>query len=157
MAIYSLAGTTVSIGTSAPIDFSGTDTAILTAFAADTYTPIAETETISDFGDTAADVPFTSLADSRVRHLKGATDGGMATITCADVPDDAGQAAVKAAAAPTNQAEYNIKIEWPNGDVGFIRGPVMSWQRVNGSGPNNVAKRSFGVSNSYGEFIQPAA
>jgi len=157
MAIYSLAGTTVSIGTSVAIDFSGTEAAILTAFAADTYVEVAETETISDFGDTATDVPFTALGDARTRHLKGSTDGGMATITCADMPEDAGQAAVKAAAAPTNQAEYNVKFEWPNGDVGYIRGPVMSWSRVNGSGPNNVAKRSFGVSNSYGEFIEPAA
>lgn len=157
MALYTLAGTKVSIGTSAAVDFTGTETEILAAFALDTYTEIAETETISDFGDTASDVAFTALRDARTRHLKGSTDGGMATITCADMPDDDGQAAVKAAAAPTNQNEFNIKFEWPNGDVGYIRGPVMSWSRVNGTGPNNVAKRSFGVSNSYGEFIDPAA
>jgi hypothetical protein len=156
MAIYSLAGTTVSIGTSAAVDFTGTETEILAEFALDTYVVIAETETISDFGDSATDVPFTSLSDARTRHLKGSTDGGMATITCADVPTDPGQLLVKAAAAPTDQAERNLKIEWPNGDVGYIRGPVMSWSRVNGTGPNNVAKRSFGISNSYGEFIEYA-
>ncbi|TPM39377.1 hypothetical protein FJ951_27100 [Mesorhizobium sp. B2-2-3] len=156
MALYTLAGTKVSIGTSAVIDFTGTETEILADFALDTYKLIAETETISDFGDTAADVAFTALADARTRHLKGSTDGGVATITCADMPTDLGQIAVKAAAAPTNQAEFNIKFEWKNGDVSYIRGPVMSWSRVNGTGPNNVAKRSFGVSNSYGEFINPA-
>lgn len=156
MALYTLAGTVVSIGTTAAIDFTGNEAAVLADFAADTYTAIAETETISDFGDTAADVAFTSLGDSRVRHLKGATDGGMAQITCADQTDDSGQAAVKAAAAPTNQDEYNIKFAWANGDVSYIRGPVMGWQRINGTGPNNVAKRQFSVSNSYGEFIDLA-
>lgn len=157
MALYTLAGTKVSIGTSAAVDFTGDNAAIITDFAADTYKLIAETETISDFGDTASDVAFTAMADARTRHLKGSTDGGVATITCADVPTDLGQIAVKAAAAPTDQTEKNIKFEWANGDVSYIRGPVMSWSRVNGTGPNNVAKRSFGISNSYGEFIDPAA
>ncbi|MEQ1938615.1 hypothetical protein ABMA46_10195 [Mesorhizobium sp. CN5-321] len=157
MALYTLAGTKVSIGTSAAVDFTGAAADIIEDFEADTYKLIAETETISDFGDTASDVAFTALGDARTRHLKGSTDGGVATITCADVPADLGQSAVKAAAAATNQSEYNIKFEWANGDVSYIRGPVMSWSRVNGTGPNNVAKRSFGVSNSYGEFIDPAA
>jgi hypothetical protein len=152
MAIYSLAGTTVSIGTTATIDFS-TESAARTAFAADTYVPIAECETISDFGDTAADVPFTSLTDARTRHLKGSTDGGSAEITCAEVSTDAGQAAVKAASAAGHQDEYNIKFAWPNGDVGYIRGPVMAWSRVNGTGPDNVMKRQFAVSNNYGEIV----
>ena len=156
MALYSLAGTKVSIGTSLAVDFSGSDSDILEDFAADTYIEIAEAETISDFGDTATDVPFTAIGDARTRHLKGSTDGGVATITCADVPSDPGQAAVKAAAAATNQSEYNFKFEWKNGDVSYIRGPVMSFTRINGTGPNNVAKRSFGVSNSYGEFIDLA-
>src|SRR5690606_21976934 len=74
-----------------------------------------------------------------------------------DMPTDAGQAAVKAASAATNQNEFNLKFEWANGDVSYIRGPVMGWQRVNGSGPNNVAKRQFSISNSYGEFIDYAS
>lgn len=156
MALYTLAGTKVSIGTSAAVDFTGNDAAIIADFAADSYLLIAETETISDFGDTATDVPFTGLADARTRHLKGSTDGGVATITAGDEPGDPGQAAVKVAAAPTNQAEFNIKFEWKNGDVSYIRGPVMSFTRINGTGPNNVAKRSFGISNSFGEFIDPA-
>lgn len=157
MALYTLAGTVVSIGTSAPINFAGAHDAIIAQFAADSYLPIAETETISDFGDTATDVPFTALADARTRHQKGSTDGGTAQITCGDMASDPGQAAVKAAAAATNQAEYNIRFQWRNGDVSYIRGPVMGFGRVNGTGPNNVAKRQFSVSNSYGEFINTAA
>lgn len=156
MALYTLAGTKVSIGTSAAIDFSGTNTEILADFAGDTYVAIGETETISDFGDTASDVTFTGLGDARTRHLKGSTDGGMAQITVADQPSDAGQAAVRAACTPDNQAEYNVKFEWANGDISYIRGPLMGFGRVNGTGPNNVAKRQFSVSNSYGEFIDPA-
>lgn len=156
MALYTLAGTIVSIGTSAAVDFTGIESAIIADFAADTYTVIGETETISDFGDTATDVPFTGLGDARTRHLKGSTDGGMAEITCADQPSDAGQAAVRLACVPTNQAEYNVKFEWRNGDVSYIRGPLMGFGRVNGTGPNNVAKRKFSVGNSFGEFIDLA-
>lgn len=156
MALYTLAGTEVAIGTSAAVDFTGTNTEILADFALDTFVDIGETETISDFGDTATDVPFTGLGDARTRHLKGSTDGGMAEITCADQASDPGQAAVKAACVPTNQAEYNIRFTWKNGDVSYIRGPLMGFGRVNGTGPNNVAKRKFSISNSYGEFINPA-
>ncbi len=157
MALYTLAGTVVSLGTSAAIDFAGDNEDIIAGFAADTYLPIAETETISDFGDTATDVPFTGLGDARTRHLKGSTDGGMAQITCADQPSDPGQAAVRVACVPTNQAEYNVRFQWRNGDVSYIRGPLMGFGRVNGTGPNNVAKRQFSVGNSFGEFINTAA
>lgn len=153
MALYTLSGTIVSIGTSAAVDFSGTETEILADFALDTYVEIGETETISDFGDQAEDAPFRALADARTRHLKDGADGGMATITMADMPEDPGQVALKAAAVPTNQAEYNLRFQWPNGATSYIRGPVMSFGRVNGA---RIAKRSAQIGNSYGEFIDPA-
>lgn len=149
---YTLAGTVVSIGTTAAIDFTSATTA-KTAFAADTYTVIGGTETISDFGDTATDVSFTGLGDSRTEHLKGSTDGGTLEITCADDTTDAGQAAVLAASSPTDQGEYNLKIAYQNGDVGYIKGPIMGFSRVNGTGPNNVAKRKFTIGNNHGETL----
>lgn len=155
MAIFSLAGTKVSIGTTAAIDFTSTAAAIA-AFQSDDWKKIAKTETISDFGDEAADVSFTSMEDSRTVHLKGSTDGGMPEITCAEVSDDPGQQRVKVAAAPDVKDEYNIRFEWPNGDVGYVRGQVFGWSRVNGSGPNNVMKRSFKFGNNYGEIVDLA-
>lgn len=152
MAKYTLTGTVVSLGTTAAIDFSS-DSAAKAAFAADTYTAIAGAETIGDFGDTGADVTFTGLGDSRAAHFKGSTDGGLIEITMADLSDDAGQQAVKAASAAGNQAEYNLKFAWPNGDVGYIRGPVLSFSRVLGSGPNNVSKRKMGIANNSGEYV----
>jgi hypothetical protein len=150
--IFSLAGTKVSIGTTATVDFTS-DSAATTDFEADTYVKIAKTETLSDFGDEASDVSFTGMEDSRTIHIKGSTDGGMPEITCAEVSDDPGQQAVKAAAGPGVKDEYNFKFEWPNGDVGYLRGQVFSWSRVNGSGPNNVMKRSFKIGNNYGELL----
>jgi hypothetical protein len=155
MAIFSLAGTKVYIGTTAAVDFTS-EASALTDFQADTYTKIAKTETLSDFGDEASDVSFTGMEDSRTVHIKGSTDGGMPEITCAEVSDDAGQQAVKAAAAPDVKDEYNFKFEWPNGDTGYLRGQVFSWSRVNGSGPNNVMKRSFKIGNNYGEIVDLA-
>jgi len=152
MGLFSLAGTVVSIGTTAAIDFTS-DSSAKTAFAADTYTAITKTETYNDFCDTGADVAFTGIEDSRTEHLKGSTDGGMVEITMAEVSTDAGQQAVKAAAAAGNQDEYNFKFAWANGDVGYMRGPVMSFIRVNGSGPNNVMKRKMSFGNNYGEYV----
>jgi len=153
---YTLAGTIVSIGTTADVDFTSNETA-LTDFAGDTFTKIGGTETISDFGDTASDVTFTGLEDSRTEHLKGSTDGGSIEITCADDTTDAGQIAVALAAAPTDQGEYNIKLEYQNGDVGYLKGPIMGFSRVNGTGPNNVAKRKFSIGNNHGEVLALAA
>lgn len=155
MALYTLAGTKVSIGTSAAVDFTGNNAAVLEDFAGDTYTLIAKTEVLNDFGDDATDSAFTGLNDARTQHLKGPSDGGMAEITCGDLPTDAGQVAVKAASAAMNQAEYNFKFEWKNGDVSYIRGPVMGWRRGLGAAAA-VSKRVFRVANNYGEFIDPA-
>ncbi len=152
MGEYTLAGTVVSLGTTAAVDFTS-DASAATAFAADTYTVIGGTETLGDFGDTAADVTFTGLGDSRTKHFKGSTDGATWDITCADLTTDPGQVAVKAAAIPTDQGEYNLKVEWQNGDVGYIKGPIMGFSRVNGTGPNNVAKRKMTIGNNHGEIL----
>lgn len=144
MAIYSLAGAKVSIGSA-----RSTKPASVADFT-DTYTQIGETETLSDFGDTAADVPFTGLTDGRTQHLKGTLDGGTADITCGRDDADAGQAAVRAALA--SPLDYNFKIEWNNaataggtGGITYFSGKVMATPLVNGTGPNNVMKRKFTI------------
>lgn len=143
MAIFSVAGATISIGTTT----AATDA---TSFAADTYKEIGETETIGDFGDTAAEIQFTGLGDNRVQRLKGAFDGGTLQLTCGRDDADQGQAALLAAFA--SPLDYNIKIAWNNpatsggtGGITYFRGKVMSRTLVNGTGPNNVMKRQFNI------------
>lgn len=125
MTVQTGTGATVSIGTTA----SATTQA---QFDADTYAAIGEVETIGAFGDSKAEVRFTSLSDGRVRKYRGAADAGTMSIRVAMDPGDAGQSAVQAAFAITSQAadEFNFKIEFndslgTNGTTRYFRGKVM--------------------------------
>jgi hypothetical protein len=145
MAIGTSAGTTVSISTTA------TSATTVSALAALTYTVISKVETLGEIGPQAQDVSFTPLAGDDVQHLKGATDNGAVTITCAKDPLDPGQIALLAAAMSTNKLEYAIKITESDGadandtdTVTYVRGPVMGGRKTIG-GANDVTKRAFMV------------
>jgi hypothetical protein len=58
------------------------------------WTVIGETESLGDFGDTAASITFTSIVDSRVRKMKGARDAGNMALVCGMDMRDAGQIAL---------------------------------------------------------------
>jgi hypothetical protein len=64
------------------------------AYAALTWVELSGVETVSEFGDTSADVSFNLLKENRARHLKGPDDGGDLTIVCAHDPLSTSQAAV---------------------------------------------------------------
>lgn len=113
------AGTILSIGPVTTIDFSGTESAIITAFEGITFTEVDLVESIGAFGDTAAQITFTALKDSRVRKAKGSRDAGTLEVTVARDPADPGQDALKA--AEKTSFSYPIKIELndkptPSGD-----------------------------------------
>jgi hypothetical protein len=143
MAIFAMAGSKIYIGTTAAA-------ASETEFAADSYTEITPAETIGDFGDTATDVKFLGIGDSRAQHLKGSKDAGTIQLTCGRDDTDAGQiACVSAFASPL---DFNFKILWNNAatlggtkGVTYFRGKVMSKKLVNGTGPDNVLKRQFDI------------
>ena len=102
MSVNTASGWKVSIGPTTPA-------ADATAYAALTYAPFGEIQSIGEFGDEAADVTFTSLSDGRVRHLKGARDAGVLALVCGHDALDAGQIAAKA--AEKTNFSYAIKIE----------------------------------------------
>lgn len=118
-----------------------------------------EVGTIEDFGeggDESADVTFTAVGDSRVRHLKGARDAGTRTFVVGDDPFDPGQQQMTA--AEKTKFNYNFKIEIPNAPdenyrngVEYFRGPVMSRRRSLGTN-DNVIRRNFVVGNTSGVF-----
>jgi hypothetical protein len=143
MAIFAMAGSKIYIGTTAAADDE-------TEFAADSYTEIKPAETIGDFGDTATDVKFLGIGDSRAQHLKGSKDAGTIQLTCGRDDTDSGQLACVAAFA--SPLDFNFKIEWNNAatlmgskGVTYFRGKVMSKKLVNGTGPDNVLKRQFDI------------
>ena len=97
----------------------------------DTYTAITGITDIGEFGDSAEIVKVLTVDAGRVRKLKGARDAGSFEITVERSMADAGQIAVRAAAA--TDLEFNLKIEGPdvpNANAGskpttqFLRGLV---------------------------------
>lgn len=143
MAIFAMAGSKIYIGTTAAASDE-------TEFAADSYTEITPAETIGDFGDTATDVKFLGIGDSRAQHLKGSKDAGTVQLTCGRDDTDAGQIACLAAFA--SPLDFNFKVEWNNAatlmgtkGITYFRGKVMSKKLVNGTGPDNVLKRQFDI------------
>lgn len=137
MAVNTAAGSVVSLGTTKAA-------AVQADFESDTYVPIAEVESIGEFGDQNAVVNFTALANSRVRKRKGSADAGSVAIVVGKDPTDPGQLALNA--AQKTKFEYNLKIELADksGAAGskntifYLRVIVMSNRNNPGNNDNIV-------------------
>lgn len=142
----------MAIGTSeGSTVFIGPATTVTTQEALEglTFVEIGKVESIGEFGPAAQDVTFTPLKGPSVQHLKGAIDNGLLPIVYAHDPLDAGQIALRAAAA--TKFEYAIKIvlndEADANDTPttfYARGPVFG-TRANVGGANDVTKRTSNV------------
>ncbi len=117
MSIQSGAGVKFSIGTTAAA-------ANQTGYEGDTYSEVANVESIPDFGDNATEVAFLGLGDGRKVKRKGSKDAGNITVPYAFDGSDAGQTAMIAAEAVAD--DYNFKVEYPGGEVRYFSGPVAS-------------------------------
>jgi hypothetical protein len=107
MDIATTAGAKISISNAAVIT-SVTDTTA--EYAALTYIEVKQVESLGDFGDQSNLVNFTSLADARVRKLKGSRDAGELALVVANVADDPGQVAL--IAAEKTKFLYAFKVEF---------------------------------------------
>jgi len=113
MGIQTGANSSVEIGTT-------TAMADAAAYALDTWTAIGGVESISSFGDSSAEVTFTSLADARTQKLKGARDAGNITISMAFLGADTGQQALATAEADNTSANYNFKVTYSDGEIRYF-------------------------------------
>jgi hypothetical protein len=140
MAIASTTGAKIYIG---PV----TAAATVSAYAALSYTEIKNVESISEFGDQAAAVNFTSLSDSRVRKRKGVKDAGDITVVCGHDPLDPGQLAVLTAEG--TDFAYAIKVVLADGadandtDSTFYFHALVMSERLNIGSANEIIKRNF--------------
>lgn len=142
MAFFTNAKTKISLGTKTPATTQ-------TEYAADTYTLLGEVGNRGEFGDSANPVTWSSLGDGRVRKAKGVRDAGDMTVTVAFDKGDAGQGAVIAAEADDSIADYNLKIEFPDGKpdaeppvpntIAYMPVKVMSF-RIGGGGNDDVVQ-----------------
>lgn len=142
MSISTSSGATLSIGTTA-------DAENLSQFLSDTYTDVGEIEDLGEFGDEAEIVTFASLADNRIRKLKGVRDAGTLTVVCGADVSDAGQDAMIAAEASIFNFNFKVTLN-DQLTVGgtpsehYFRGKVTS-KRLGVGSANNVVRRTFNV------------
>jgi hypothetical protein len=118
---YTLAGATVSISTTPQnSDLAGESP----GFDGLIYVPIANVGNIGAYGFSTNMVSYPTLDRAIVLKAKGQTDGGNLTIQVADSAADPGQIAARAAADPLSQDNYAFRIEFANGTIHYLRGPV---------------------------------
>jgi len=143
----------------ASITTSGTQSGVHTAtrgpvdtaaeYATLTYVEIGEIENLGEFGDEAAIINFTSLADSRVRKIMGPNDAGTLALVVGRDPFNAGQIAAKAASK--TKFEYAFKIEAADkldtNDTNSIYyfGALVLSARENYGEATNVVKTTFNL------------
>lgn len=95
-----------------------------TTAAALTWVPIGNVGKIGEHGYDTNMVSYGVLDRDLVLKAKGQTDGGNLTIECAENNSDLGQLALNTAAAPAISDNFAIQIEYTNGDIRYVRGPV---------------------------------
>jgi hypothetical protein len=81
-------------------------------------------ESFPAYGSVRTVAEFRPIAGS-VEKIKGAPDYGGGEAVMADMPADAGQVILKAAAASPNH--YSMKVTLPDGEVHYLDIMNMSW------------------------------
>jgi hypothetical protein len=120
MAVFTTAGTILSIASAAPATY---DTA---GYAALTWTPIGEVVSIGTYGREYDKVTHKPLAARSTIKRKGSFDEGTIAISMGKDTDDAGQILLKTAAY--SDADYSFKILYQNGDIDYGRAQVMNFK-----------------------------
>lgn len=146
MPIFATAGAKFYIGGPLEANFSAPLNAA--SFAGQTWVEVNPLENIGSFGDTANEVAFTAIGDSRTRKLKGARDAGTLELSAAIDYADAGQVAMLAAEASPNSFAFRVVFnDAPVGGTPSERlfvGLVMSAaEQLDGA--DNIMKVSFRV------------
>ena len=151
MSINTGAGTRLSIGPILSADLPSDPTAATTQLSGLTYVEVGEVETIGDYGDEDGDVTFTPLAAARVKHLKGASDAGTTAITVGLDAGDAGQIAMAQAKKNRSRYDYPFKVEYPDGEIDYFVGKVMSVRKTNIAN-SDVVRRTYNIGINSGIF-----
>ena len=149
---YTLVGATVGISSTAQnADMAG----LSPGFDSLTYVDIANVGNIGEYGFKTNMVSYPTMDRSIILKAKGQTDGGNVTIQCADANGDAGQLAVLAAADPTSQDNYVIKVAFANGVIDYLRGPLGGPSHPNG-GPEAFAVNEYTLGVNEYERVYPS-
>lgn len=139
--IQSLEGATISISAELPVTYNSagyTDTGI-------DWTAIGKVENYGNHGVKATMTTFTPVDTGVTEKVKGSKDYGSMNLVLGDVPSDAGQVII--AAAAESKAHYSIKIQYALGDgevtaeTHYLDVLVMSYENQDGA-VNDTRKRN---------------
>lgn len=103
-----------------------------------TYTTIGKVESFPEFGLEQAINEFTPINGS-VEYYKGVAKYGTGDMVVGDLPADAGQVILKAAAS--SSAHYSMKITYADGEVHYLDVLVASW-KLTQAAEGNAMKRT---------------
>lgn len=103
-----------------------------------TYTTIGKVESFPEFGPDQGINEFVPIAGD-VEYTKGKTRYGNGPMVVGDLPADAGQVIVKAAAASSNH--YSIKVTYADGEVHYLDVLVAGW-KLNSASEGQHLKRT---------------
>lgn len=125
--VGSITGATLAISASLPAtyDQAGYASSLMT------YTAIGEVENYGNHGVSAQVSEFTPVDTAVVAKLKGAKNYGTMALTIGSIPNNAGQAILRAASESNNR--YSMKMTYPDGDVHYLDVLVTKFEYQDGS------------------------
>ncbi len=149
MAIVTASGTRIYVG--AAVSIAAADT-LVEFQAMSAWTEITPVESIGAFGDSANDVTFAAIGDSRVRHAKGARDAGRFDLVVAHDPIDAGQLALDAAQATNSQ--YAFRVDLPDSPGPTYTSSVLYFRALVQGNPMNIGTNDNVIRKTYSIGLQ---
>lgn len=157
MAVFSTAGSTLSIGPAAPA--TSVDTAA--EFDALSYTEVLEVEDLGELGDQNTIIPFISIKDKRVRKQKGSADAGDMAVVVGRDPLDAGQIAMDTAQG--SKLEYAFKmvltdaLDANDTPSKFYFRALVSSKRINLGNADTIGRKTYILAITSQIYETPAA
>jgi len=119
-AIAGFADTIYAISDDLPAAYSATGYAATGVV----FSVIGKVESFPEFGSEQSINAFNGIGG--IEYTKGARQYGQGPMVVGDLPSDAGQVILKAAAATNNH--YSMKITYPDGEVHYLDVLVGSWK-----------------------------
>ena len=104
-----------------------------------TYTEIGKVQDFPEYGIERAFNEFTPIKGA-TEYIKGGAKYNGGPLVVADVPADAGQVILKAAAESAN-THYSIKVTYPDGEIHYMDAQVGSW-KLSGAKEGSVMTRT---------------
>lgn len=145
MPVFATAGAKLYIGSALAAqsaDFAVSD------FDSQSWTEIKELESLGSFGDTAQEITFEAIGDSRTKRFKGTRSAGTMEVVCGIDYSDAGQLA--ALAAEKTDDNYAFKLEFDDAPAGGTPSERYFVAMVGGASEqldtaNNVMKQNLSL------------